>query len=183
MLLGRSPLRISFVGGGTDLEEYHKKYDGYSISATIDKFTFVAAKLRDDKTYQGLSPDYHTYFSSKKLHGIRPKVGHEIALTSLQEMNFSRGIDMFFSADVAPGSGLGASSSLASNIVNIILKLQKKKWSKHKIAMKVFRIGHLGDFNDLMLAGTLAGVEMGLKQSGIPFKPGGIMAALDFLSK
>ena len=48
---------------------------------------------------------------------------------------------------------------------------------------KVFRIGHLGDFNDLMLAGTLAGVEMGLKQSGIPFKTGGIMAALDFLSR
>ena len=142
MLLGRAPLRISFVGGGTDLEEYHKKYDGYSISATIDKFTFVAAKLRADKTYQGLSPDYHTYFSSKKLQGIRPKLGHEIAITSLREMNFSRGIDMFFSADVAPGSGLGASSSLASNIVNIILKLQKKKWSKHKIAMKVFRIGH-----------------------------------------
>ena len=52
-----------------------------------------------------------------------------------------------------------------------------------KVKGKVFRIGHLGDFNDLMLAGTLAGVEMGLKQSGIPFKPGGIMAALDFLSK
>ena len=142
MLLGRSPLRISFVGGGTDLEEYHKKYDGYSISATIDKFTFVAAKLRTDKLYQGLAPDFYTYFSSKKLQGIRPKVGHEITITSLREMNFSRGIDMFFSADVAPGSGLGASSSLASNIVNIILKLQKKKWSKHKIAMKVFRIGH-----------------------------------------
>ena len=52
-----------------------------------------------------------------------------------------------------------------------------------KVKGKVFRIGHLGDFNDLMLAGTLAGVEMGLKQSGIPFKPGGIMKALDFLSK
>ena len=52
-----------------------------------------------------------------------------------------------------------------------------------KIKGKVFRIGHVGDFNDLMLAGTLAGVEMGLKQSGIPFKPGGIMKALDFLSK
>ena len=53
----------------------------------------------------------------------------------------------------------------------------------NKVKGKVFRIGHLGDFNDLMLAGTLAGVEMGLKQSGIPFKPGGIMAALNFLSK
>mgnify|MGYP003956177609 FL=1 len=53
----------------------------------------------------------------------------------------------------------------------------------NKVKGRVFRIGHMGDFNDLMLAGTLAGVEMGLKQSGIPFKPGGIMAALDFLSK
>ena len=67
MLLGRSPLRISFVGGGTDLEEYHNKYDGYSISATIDRFAFVAAKLRNDNLFQAFSPDYHTYFSSKKL--------------------------------------------------------------------------------------------------------------------
>ena len=53
----------------------------------------------------------------------------------------------------------------------------------NKVKGKVFRIGHMGDLNDLTLAGTLAGVEMGLKQSGIPFKPGGIMTALDFLSK
>jgi alanine-glyoxylate transaminase/serine-glyoxylate transaminase/serine-pyruvate transaminase len=53
----------------------------------------------------------------------------------------------------------------------------------NKVKGKVFRIGHLGDLNDLTLAGTLSGVEMGLKQSGIPFKKGGIMAALDFLSK
>jgi alanine-glyoxylate transaminase/serine-glyoxylate transaminase/serine-pyruvate transaminase len=53
----------------------------------------------------------------------------------------------------------------------------------NKVKGKVFRIGHIGDLNDLTLAGTLSGVEMGLKQSGIPFKKGGIMAALDFLSK
>ena len=53
----------------------------------------------------------------------------------------------------------------------------------NKIKGKVFRIGHLGDFNDLMLAGTLAGVEMGLKKSGIPFKEGGIMKALNYLSQ
>jgi len=46
---------------------------------------------------------------------------------------------------------------------------------------KVFRIGHLGDFNDLMLAGTLSGVEMGLAASGVPFKRGGIAAALEYL--
>ncbi len=46
---------------------------------------------------------------------------------------------------------------------------------------KAFRIGHLGDFNDLMLAGTLAGVEMGLTLAGVPFDKGGVAAALDFL--
>ncbi len=51
-----------------------------------------------------------------------------------------------------------------------------------KIAGKVFRIGHLGDFNELMLAGTLAGVEMGLELAGIPHRKGGINAALDYLT-
>lgn len=51
-----------------------------------------------------------------------------------------------------------------------------------KLKGKVFRIGHLGDFNDLMLAGTLGGVEMGLAAAGVPFTRGGVTAALDFLS-
>ena len=50
-----------------------------------------------------------------------------------------------------------------------------------RIAGKVFRIGHLGDFNDLMLAGTLAGVEMGLALAGVPHKKGGTAAAMDYL--
>jgi alanine-glyoxylate transaminase/serine-glyoxylate transaminase/serine-pyruvate transaminase len=51
-----------------------------------------------------------------------------------------------------------------------------------KLKGKVFRIGHLGDFNDLMLAGTLCGVEMGLSLARAPFTKGGVAAALDFLS-
>jgi alanine-glyoxylate transaminase/serine-glyoxylate transaminase/serine-pyruvate transaminase len=50
-----------------------------------------------------------------------------------------------------------------------------------KLAGKVFRIGHLGHFNDLMLAGTLSGVEMGLHMAGVPHKPGGVAAALKSL--
>jgi len=52
-----------------------------------------------------------------------------------------------------------------------------------KIAGRVFRIGHLGDFNDLMLAGTLAGVEMGLDLAGVPHGKGGVDAALVYLSE
>ncbi len=46
---------------------------------------------------------------------------------------------------------------------------------------KIFRIGHLGHFNDLMLCGTLSGVEMGLHRAGIPHRAGGVAAALEFL--
>ena len=52
----------------------------------------------------------------------------------------------------------------------------------NKLAGKVFRIGHLGSFNDLMLAGTLCGVEMGLRLAGVPNKDGGVAAALDSLA-
>src|SRR5579883_2667181 len=48
---------------------------------------------------------------------------------------------------------------------------------------KVFRIGHLGWFNDLMLAGTLAGVEMGLQRAGVPHRAGGVTAALAYLAE
>ncbi len=51
-----------------------------------------------------------------------------------------------------------------------------------KLKGKIFRIGHLGDFSDLMLAGTLSGVEMGLAVAGVPHSRGGVQAALDYLS-
>jgi alanine-glyoxylate transaminase/serine-glyoxylate transaminase/serine-pyruvate transaminase len=50
-----------------------------------------------------------------------------------------------------------------------------------KMKGKIFRIGHLGWFNELMLAGTLSGVEMGLALSDIPFNSGGVQAALNYL--
>lgn len=51
-----------------------------------------------------------------------------------------------------------------------------------KVKGTVFRIGHIGDFNELMLAGTLSGVEMGLEIAGVPHKKGGVNAALEFLA-
>jgi len=51
-----------------------------------------------------------------------------------------------------------------------------------KVAGRVFRIGHLGSINELMLAGTLAGVEMGLKLMGVPHRAGGVTAAMEYLT-
>ncbi len=51
-----------------------------------------------------------------------------------------------------------------------------------KVTGKLFRVGHLGDFNDLMLAGSLCGVEMGLSLAGVPHTPGGVSKALEYLA-
>ena len=51
-----------------------------------------------------------------------------------------------------------------------------------KLKGKIFRIGHLGDFNELMLAGTLSGIEMGLAMANLPFSRGGVTETLDYLS-
>jgi alanine-glyoxylate transaminase/serine-glyoxylate transaminase/serine-pyruvate transaminase len=52
-----------------------------------------------------------------------------------------------------------------------------------KLRDKVFRIGHLGDFNDLMLCGTLSGIEMGLELARVPHQKGGVQAAMDYLAR
>jgi alanine-glyoxylate transaminase/serine-glyoxylate transaminase/serine-pyruvate transaminase len=52
-----------------------------------------------------------------------------------------------------------------------------------KLGGKVFRIGHLGDFNDLTLMGTLGGVEMGLALAGVPMKKEGVLAAMEYLAE
>ena len=141
MFIGRSPLRISFAGGGTDLEEYHNKFDGYSISSTINRYTYVIAKLRNDDKLQGFSPDFASHLPPKK-HHPKSVQGHEIVLVGLKEMNFKKGVDMYLATDVEPNSGLGASSSLTAKFVNLIAHIQKKKMSKNKIAMKAYFIGH-----------------------------------------
>jgi D-glycero-alpha-D-manno-heptose-7-phosphate kinase len=142
VLVGRAPLRISFSGGGTDLEEYHKKYDGYSVSYTINKYTFVMAKLRRDSKLQGFSPDFASHLAPKKYSSVKTLQGHEIISAGLRYMKFKKGVDMYLSTDVEPNSGLGASSSLTTNFVNVISYLEGKKTTPDKIAIKAYKIGH-----------------------------------------
>jgi alanine-glyoxylate transaminase / serine-glyoxylate transaminase / serine-pyruvate transaminase len=51
-----------------------------------------------------------------------------------------------------------------------------------KVADKIFRIGHIGDFHNMIVTAAITGVEMGLKSLGVPHRSGGVVAAMDFLS-
>ena len=142
MLVGRAPLRISFSGGGTDLEEYHSKFTGYAISSTINKFTFVMAKLRIDNKLQGFSPNFALHLPPTDYQKSIKLQGHEIVIQSLKELKFKKGIDVYLSTEVPPNSGLGASSSLTTNIVKVITTLQGRKYPSNEIATKAYQIGH-----------------------------------------
>ena len=142
MIVGRAPLRISFAGGGTDLEEYHSRYDGFTVSFTINKFTWVIGKPRTDDLVLGFSPDFATHLPPTKHSKLKNIQGHEIVVASLRGLGFSKGIDMYLGSDVEPNSGLGASSSLTSNLVNVISTIQQKRISRNDIAMKAYHIGH-----------------------------------------
>ncbi len=56
-------------------------------------------------------------------------------------------------------------------------------WMAWKVKGKLFRIGHIGHFNDLMLMGTLSGVEMGLDLAKAPHRSGGVLAAMEVLKR
>lgn len=143
MIVGRSPLRISFAGGGTDLEEYYKRYTGHTISFTISKNTHVVIQKREDEKFQGFSPDFQTHHPPEKYSKVRKNLqGHEIIIAVLKELNVTKGINAFFCSDVNAGSGLGASSSLATNLVNTVLFMEEQKWTKKRIAEKAYEIAH-----------------------------------------
>lgn len=140
MLLGFSPVRISFAGGGTDMPEYYEKFGGNVVSTGINQFTYVLFKPRDDDLFQAFSTNFEIHQKKTTFKKLKSKSGTEIAVSVIKYLNFKKGADFVIGSDVSPGSGLGASSSLTVNFVNIISKLQKKNFSKKQIAEKSFFI-------------------------------------------
>jgi alanine-glyoxylate transaminase/serine-glyoxylate transaminase/serine-pyruvate transaminase len=97
------------------------------------------------------------------------------------------GFDIVCKTPAAQSSVLTAvmlpSGHSADNLRRVILQQSNMSLGNGLgiLADKVFRIGHLGDFNDPSVTGTLAGVELGLAAAGIPYRPGGVQAAMAFM--
>lgn len=140
MYIGIAPLRISFAGGGTDQPEFYEKFGGNVICTTINRFTYVTIHKRFDKSFQTFSPDFQKHYKPTEFKKIEIEDGSEIAASIVKFLKFKVGVDIVLQSDVPAGSGLGASSSLAINLVNTLNYLQGKNWSKTKIAEMCFGI-------------------------------------------
>lgn len=109
MIIARTPLRMSFVGGGSDLQEYYKHNPGSVISTTIDKYVYTCVNER-------FTNHIRVGYSKVEMVDSIDKVEHNIVREALKAVGIDNKIEIVFMSDLLPaqeGSGLGASSAIA----------------------------------------------------------------------
>lgn len=113
MIVVKSPLRISFVGGGSDLPSYCNKEDGFVVSAAINKYVYVMISSRYDNTYR------ISYSKTENVNSIR-QIEHDIVREALRinvPEYFNRGLEIVSMADLSSGAGLGSSGAFTVGLL------------------------------------------------------------------
>src|ERR1700739_2308657 len=141
MLIVRSPVRISFGGGGTDLPAYYEQFGGVVLSATINKYFYTILGKRTDGRVQVISSDLRIFetwqdIARKDVEGS----GLEIPLAVLKELNCSIAVDLFLASEIPPGTGVGSSASVCVNILKTLPTYIDQPLSKYDLAGKAFHI-------------------------------------------
>lgn len=141
MLIGRSPVRISFAGGGTDLPAYYEQFGGAVISAAINKYFYTVLGKRSDGRIQVISSDLRLFETWQNIAGMKPEgSGLEIPLAVLKALSADISVDLFLASEIPPGTGLGSSASVCVNILKTLTTYVDRPLSKYDLAEQAFRI-------------------------------------------
>ena len=117
MILPKTPLRISFVGGGTDYFNKDPKSCGRVITSTINKYMYVFLNKKHDKNIR------ISYSETENIKNTN-QINHNIIREALKMHKIKNGIEIVTVADVpSSGSGLASSSALAVGLANVIKKI------------------------------------------------------------
>ena len=132
-VLIRTPMRISFVGGGTDFKDYYKKFNGSVFSSSINKYVYIAVNQFHDTKKCLLK--YARTENVEKISEIKhPLIKNALFLTKLW------GLDINSIADIPSGTGLGSSSSFTVGLVHALNLMKKKNFKKNKLASAACKI-------------------------------------------
>jgi D-glycero-alpha-D-manno-heptose-7-phosphate kinase len=143
MLIVRSPVRISFGGGGTDLPAYFNAFGGGVLSAAIDKYFYTLVSRRTDGKIQVISSDLkvtETWEDIRETPVDTTQLG--IVLSTLKHMDRHFGADLFLASEIPPGTGLGSSASVCVNILKAISEICHVPLSRYDLAATAYTIAH-----------------------------------------
>ena len=122
MIITRTPFRISFAGGGTDLRSYYHKEYGQVLSTSINKYIYVVVK----KQIGIVEHKYRVNWSKVEFTNNINKIKHPIVREVLKKHKIDFPIEISTYADIPPNTGLGSSSAFAVGLIHAIYSLLGK---------------------------------------------------------
>jgi D-glycero-alpha-D-manno-heptose-7-phosphate kinase len=141
MLIARSPVRISFAGGGTDLPGYYERYGGAVLSTSINKYFYTILQKRTDHRIQVISSDLLVTETWEDIARMSVKgTSLEIPLSTLKDIGFDASVDMFLASEIPPGTGLGSSASVCVCVLKALTTYKHQRLSKYQLAESSFQI-------------------------------------------
>jgi D-glycero-alpha-D-manno-heptose-7-phosphate kinase len=148
MLIGRSPVRISFGGGGTDLPSYYEQFGGAVLSTAINKYFYTILGNRSDGRIQVISSDLRLFGNWNDLAALpalpEDNRGLDIPLAVLKDLNVELAADLFLASEIPPGTGLGSSASVCVNLLKVLTTYLRCPLSKYELAERAYRITRFG---------------------------------------
>jgi D-glycero-alpha-D-manno-heptose-7-phosphate kinase len=139
MVITKTPYRISFFGGGTDLNQWFRENGGAVISTTIDKYCYITCRYLP-KFFQH---NYRFVYSKVEEVLTLNDITHPAIRGILQTLNWEEGLEMHHDGDLPARSGLGSSSTFTVGLLNTLYALQGKLTSKEELAKKAIFIEQL----------------------------------------
>ena len=131
MIICKTPFRVSFFGGGTDLPEWLKSNDGQVISTSINKYGYIL--LRESEKINEYRYNIRYYLNEKTK--VIDKIKHPVVRECLKYFkNKSKTLNITYDGDLPSRSGLGSSSSFSVGLINSIYFLNDWKINKLKLA-------------------------------------------------
>jgi D-glycero-alpha-D-manno-heptose-7-phosphate kinase len=141
MLIVRSPVRISFAGGGSDLPSYYEKYGGAVLSTAINKHFYTVLEKRGDGQIQIISADLRIVETWEDIARMDVRGNPlEIPLAVLKEFGRDASVNLFLASEIPPGTGLGSSASVCVNLIKTMATYTHTALSKYELAECAFRV-------------------------------------------
>ena len=133
MIITRTPLRVSFAGGGTDIADYYRVNGGAVVSVAINKYIYITVNKRFDH-------DIRISYSRTEIVNEVDQLNHELVREALRMAGITGGIEVTSIADIPSGTGLGSSSSFTVGLLNALYTYTGHRLSARQLAERACKI-------------------------------------------